>query len=93
MKKNINLKIVFLLSLCFAVIIFLFKFQTPRTLPKNETGLPNPASRYCIEMGYVWEIRTNPDGNQYGICIFPDGSECEEWAYYEGKCKPGKGHG
>jgi hypothetical protein len=27
-------------------------------------------------------------GNQNGICIFPDGSECDEWAYFRGECGP-----
>ena len=49
--------------------------------------LPNPASEYCIEQGYNSTIRTNPDGSQTGYCIFPDGSECEEWAYFRGECK------
>lgn len=33
------------------------------------------------------EIRTAEDGSQIGFCIFPDYSECEEWAYYRGDCK------
>ncbi|MEI8132113.1 MAG: DUF333 domain-containing protein, partial [Leptolinea sp.] len=27
-------------------------------------------------------------GVQNGLCIFPDGSACEEWAYYRGECCP-----
>jgi hypothetical protein len=23
------------------------------------------------------------------MCVFPDGSECDEWAYFRGECKPG----
>ena len=30
--------------------------------------------------GGVVEIRTEADGGQYGVCLFPDGSFCEEWA-------------
>ena len=26
------------------------------------------------------------DGSQNGICVFPDGSECDEWAYFRGEC-------
>jgi hypothetical protein len=22
-------------------------------------------------------------------CVFPDGSECEEWAFFRGECAPG----
>ena len=52
-------------------------------------GLPNPASAYCEEQGYTLEIRTDSDGGEYGVCIFPDGSECEEWAFFRGECAPG----
>ena len=49
----------------------------------------NPASEYCVQQGGEIEIRTNPDGSQYGECLFSDGSECEEWPYYRGECQPG----
>jgi putative hemolysin len=50
--------------------------------------MPNPASVYCEQQGYKSEIRTAADGSQYGVCVFPDGSECDEWAYYRGECGP-----
>jgi len=52
-------------------------------------GIANPASQYCEEQGYTVEIRTAADGNQTGYCIFDDGTECEEWAFQRGECKPG----
>lgn len=57
------------------------------------TGAPpvniaNPASVYCEEQGNRLEIRTAADGSQSGVCIFPDGSECDEWAYFRGECGP-----
>lgn len=54
----------------------------------SDVGLPNPASVYCEEQGYRVEMRTDDEGNQYGVCIFPDGSECDEWAFYRGECGP-----
>jgi len=51
-------------------------------------GLPNPASVNCIEKGNKNEIITADDGSQSGICIFPDGSSCDEWAYFRGECGP-----
>ena len=54
-----------------------------------QVDMPNPASAYCEQSGYKLEIRTAPDGSQSGVCIFPDGSECDEWAYFRGECKPG----
>jgi len=57
----------------------------------NETNqsnqIANPASVYCVELGFNSTIRNNPDGSQTGYCIFPTGKECEEWAFYRGECK------
>jgi hypothetical protein len=50
--------------------------------------MPNPASVYCEKNGYTLEIRTAADGSQSGVCVFPDGSSCDEWAYYRGECGP-----
>jgi eight-cysteine-cluster-containing protein len=47
--------------------------------------LANPASVYCIEQGYELEMREDENGS-YGVCISPDGLECEEWALYRGEC-------
>lgn len=55
----------------------------------DSVGLANPASTYCEEQGGTLEIRTDADGNQYGVCVFDDGSECEEWAFFRGECQPG----
>lgn len=54
------------------------------------SGLPNPASVYCEEQGGTLEIRTGEAG-EFGVCVLADGSECEEWAFYEGECEPGIG--
>jgi putative hemolysin len=52
-------------------------------------NMPNPASVFCEEKGYKLEIRTAADGSQQGFCVFPDGSECDEWAFFRGECGPG----
>lgn len=59
------------------------------TEPTAEPRLPNPASAYCQEQGGRLELRSDASGSQTGICIFPDGSECEEWAFFRGDCAPG----
>jgi len=56
--------------------------------PQSPAGLPNPASVYCEQNGNTLEIVTAADGSQSGQCIFPDGSACDEWAYYRGECGP-----
>jgi putative hemolysin len=60
--------------------------------PEPDTGMANPASVYCEEQGYTLQSRTDENGT-YGVCIFPDGSECEEWAYFRGECGPGAEEG
>lgn len=52
-------------------------------------GMANPASVYCEQNGGKLEIHDETDG-QVGYCMFTDGSECEEWAYMHGECKPGE---
>ena len=52
--------------------------------------MPNPASVYCEQNGNKLEIRTAADSSQNGVCVFPDGSTCDEWAYYRGECGPAR---
>ena len=59
---------------------------TPAATVTSQANMPNPASVYCEQNGNKLEIRTAVDGSQYGICVFPDGSTCDEWAYYRGEC-------
>ncbi|MEC8882901.1 MAG: DUF333 domain-containing protein [Pseudomonadota bacterium] len=40
-------------------------------------ALPNPAATLCASFGY-----TIKDGN----CVFPDNSQCEQWAFWRGEC-------
>lgn len=47
---------------------------------------PNPASVYCEQQGNRLEIHTAEDGSQSGVCVFPDGNTCDEWANFRGEC-------
>ncbi len=78
-----------LLSACFGVSQ---EVTMPTFEPAQEPqpGMANPASVYCEEQGGRLEIRTEAGGGQYGVCIFPDGSECDEWAFFRGECAPGQ---
>jgi len=61
---------------------------TPTAAPTEPAaGIANPASQFCVDRGYQSEIRDEA-GGQVGYCLFPDGSECEEWAFYRGECGP-----
>jgi putative hemolysin len=50
--------------------------ETPEPRP---IGMPNPASKYCIDIGGRSESRTAADGGQFRVCILPDGRTVEEW--------------
>lgn len=54
----------------------------------GEVNMPNPASTYCEDQGYKLEVITAANGNQSSLCIFPDGSFCDEWAFFRGDCGP-----
>jgi C1A family cysteine protease len=79
----------FLVSAVFALDEKQCCSQTP--IKEDPTDQPkmlfmtNPAAVYCMELGYDYEIIDGPEG-QKGICIFPDGTECEEWVFLQGKC-------
>lgn len=56
--------------------------------PTSAPNLPNPASVYCEQNGGTLDMRQDAAGGVAGICIFPNGSECDEWAYFRSECKP-----
>ncbi len=56
--------------------------------PAELAGMPNPASVNCLDKGGVSEIVEGPKG-QYGICVFEDNLQCEEWALMNGACPEG----
>ena len=61
----------------------------PVATDESQVNMPNPAAAYCEQKGYEYEIRTADDGSQSGVCVFPDGSTCDEWVYFRGECSPG----
>ncbi|MBM3126560.1 MAG: DUF333 domain-containing protein [Chloroflexi bacterium] len=78
------------------VIVLLASCSALQTQPTIEyvstepaqANMPNPASAFCEQQGNRLEIRTAADGSQSGVCILPDGGECDEWAYFRGECGP-----
>jgi putative hemolysin len=62
---------------------------TPTPKPqKRIIGMRNPASVYCAQQGGTHQTMTMMDGGEVGICVFPNGNQCEEWALYHGQCSP-----
>ena len=54
------------------------------------SALANPASVKCNLDGGISVTQKDANGGEYSNCKFPDGSVCEEWAYYRGECSPKK---
>lgn len=52
-------------------------------------GMPNPASVNCKEQGGTLVLQQRGDGGHYGVCIFEDNRQCEEWAMMRGECPVG----
>jgi len=50
--------------------------------------IANPASEYCVNAGGNWEEILKENGN-YGLCLFEDNRQCEEWALFRGECPMG----
>lgn len=65
------------------------KTPEPVATDDSQVNMPNPAAAYCEQNGYEHDIRNADDGSQSGVCVFPDGSTCDEWAYFRGECSPG----
>ncbi len=55
----------------------------------SQASLANPASENCIAKGGQLRIETAGDGGQYGVCLFEDNRQCEEWALLRGDCPVG----
>jgi putative hemolysin len=87
------------ISFSFAIIVilliggfltFLFVVSIEKNNKNNKkndsTQIANPASEYCVNNEGKTQIRTNADGSQTGYCVFKNGNECEEWAYFRKEC-------
>jgi len=54
-----------------------------------QAQLANPASQRCTQEGGTLQIEQRPDGGQYGVCVFTDNRQCEEWALFRVECPAG----
>ena len=59
--------------------------ENPSAETQPHPSLANPASVYCEGLGFQEETRQNEIGS-YGVCIFPDGTECDSWDFLAGRC-------
>jgi putative hemolysin len=58
-------------------------------LAQQPAKLANPASVNCGERGGTLHVERRPDGGEYGVCVFVDNHQCEEWAMLRGQCPVG----
>lgn len=58
--------------------------------PAQLWALANPAAKKCVDEGFRYEVRKNVQGGEYGVCIFKDNTECNDWGYFRSECKPGQ---
>jgi putative hemolysin len=52
-------------------------------------AIANPASTHCADVGGRLAIEKTPRGDEYGVCLFEDNRQCEEWALLRGECPAG----
>ena len=63
--------------------------QAQSTPTTNSAQLANPAAENCTKVGGTETIQTKPDGSQFGVCVFQNNQQCEEWALFRGNCPVG----
>ena len=59
--------------------------KAPVENPEQNAEIANPASVYCEENGGTLVLEEGA-----WLCMFEDGSYCEEWAYQRWECQPGE---
>ena len=59
------------------------KTEAPVENPDENAEIANPAAVYCEENGWTLNL-------EEWLCMFADGSYCEEWSYQRWECQPGE---
>jgi len=85
--------ILVIIGIAFAIVGSGLAPGEPAVVPPPPASLSPLARAYCNDLNYTYEIRTNPDGSEYGVCILPDGTVCDSWEFYRGNCTAASGSG
>ena len=56
--------------------------NTPRNAEAAIIGMPNPASKFCVDKGGKSVTEKDKNGNERGVCRFNNGTKVDEWDYY-----------
>ena len=74
-------------GLCLLTVYFSMIFLAGCSGPQKKLiGMPNPASVHCIDQGGISKMEKDALGNTYGVCVFKDNRQCEQWALFRGEC-------
>ena len=76
----------FILCLSFSAILL---GACATSTPEPSAQIANPASTNCVNNGGTLNIQTRGDGGQYGVCVFENNRQCEEWAMMNDDCPVG----
>ena len=73
----------FLAVLCAAALAL------PAAQAQTRAAIANPASQHCVAQGGRLVLEKDGSGGQFGVCLFEDNRQCEEWALLRGQCPAG----
>lgn len=62
---------------------------SPAPASSSSAQLANPASAHCVESGGRLSLEKDGGGGEFGVCLFEDNYQCEEWALLRGQCRAG----
>ncbi|MFC1663968.1 DUF333 domain-containing protein, partial [Patescibacteria group bacterium] len=69
-------------------LVYYFGFYQKTEEPEEESQLPNPAAVYCKDQGGTLKNVLFEAGEK-GFCVFENGSECNQWDFFNRKCNIG----
>jgi len=84
--------VITVLILLTLVMVFIFEVNSRKNdlsdglNSRGNVSLANPASVNCVEHNGTLVMMSDTQGNQYALCKFSNGKECEEWAFFRGEC-------
>jgi len=55
-------------------------------LPERGQAAVSPATSNCVDQNFTDLILYEPEGGQYGICVFSNNTACEEWTFLRDQC-------
>ena len=93
MNKILKIALIVIGIILVLFLVYTTFFKTRMYVPQGEGNenvqIANPASTNCEDLSGTLEFRESENGT-YGVCVFEDGSECEEWKLFYNECQKGE---